>query len=117
MLVPGVLLLLMRDAVTPLGLYIAAAVRIAIGVVLIGAASVARTPTAMRVLGVIVVALGVMTPLFGADRARTLLDAWQLHGQLVLRLLATVGTLLGVFVMYAVTDGRRVPSRPTRSAP
>src|SRR5258708_38727372 len=77
LLAPDSLLTLARYAVTPVGLYAVAAVRVGIGLVLILAAPISRAPRTLRVFGAVALVAGLTTPLLGADRARAILD-WQL---------------------------------------
>jgi hypothetical protein len=55
--------------VTPIGLYAAAALRVALGTALVVAAPTSRTPTTLRVLGIIIIVGGLVTPLIGVERA------------------------------------------------
>lgn len=114
--VPDALIVFGRHAATPVGLYLVAVVRVGIGLVLVRAARAARTPTALRVLGGIIFISGLITPFFGADRARAVLDWWSAHGSAFLRLWSVVAVVLGLFIMYAVSDGRRAAYRHARSA-
>ncbi len=94
---------------TPVGLYVVAVVRVAIGLLLIRVAPASRTPRTLRVLGVIVVVAGLLTPLIGA-RARAILDWWAALGPAYLRLPAVIALAFGAFVIYAVA-GSPPPDR------
>src|SRR5262245_54315238 len=73
---PSALLSAAEYATTPIGLYVAAAVRIGIGIVLIKVAPTSRRPKLIRALGGIAVAAGVFTAFVGVDRARAMV-AWE----------------------------------------
>jgi hypothetical protein len=93
--------------VTPTGIYIAATLRIGIGLVLILAASASRLPKTLRVVGAIILVAGLVTPLVGADRARATLDWWVMQGSAITRVLAGIGIAIGAFTIFAFTTRRR----------
>ncbi|OAI42453.1 hypothetical protein AYO41_04290 [Verrucomicrobia bacterium SCGC AG-212-E04] len=93
--------------VTPTGIYIAATLRIGIGLVLIFAASASRLPKTLRVVGVIILVAGLVTPLVGSDRARATLDWWVKQGSVITRVLAGIGIAIGAFTIFAFTTRRR----------
>jgi NAD/NADP transhydrogenase beta subunit len=96
-----------RSLMTPAGLYAIAAVRIAIGLVFVLAAPASRAPRTLRVLGLIVITAGLMTPWFGVARARAVLDWLASAGPLLMRVDAGVGMALGGFLVYVF----RTPAR------
>ena len=95
---------------TPVGLYAAAAIRIAMGLVLILSASASRAPKTMRALGGVVCLQGLAATLFGPDRARAILEWESMQGAAVLRVGAAVAIAGWGFVAFAVT-GHRPESR------
>lgn len=116
LLVPDTFLIIGRAASTPVGLYVAGLVRVAIGLVLIAAAPASRSPIGLRVIGAFSFLAGLVTPLMGVNRARTYVESWAAQGPTVMRLWAVVGIALGLFVAFAVTDGHRAALRRTRAA-
>jgi hypothetical protein len=112
---PGVLINIGRHGATPVGLWIVALTRVAIGAVLYTAARAARTPTALRVLGALFIVSGVITPFFGVEQARAVVDAVLAGGSQPLRLWSVLIAGLGAFIAYTVSDGRRVAYRPASS--
>jgi hypothetical protein len=104
---PAALLEVARLAATPLGLYVAAAVRIVFGLVLMGAAASSRAPSALRILGALIVLAGIMTPLFGVERARAVIDFLSARGTAPLRGMASLALLFGLFVLHAVAPRGR----------
>ena len=94
---------------TPAGLYAAAAVRIAMGLVVILCAPACRAPKILRVLGALMCLQGLAATLFGPDRARAILEWEAMQGTALLRVGAAVALAAGGFVAFAVT-GRRPDS-------
>jgi hypothetical protein len=54
----------------------------------------------LRVLGVIVIIAGLVTPWFGVDRSRAVVDWWVSAGPWVMRLVAVVPLVVGGFLVY-----------------
>jgi hypothetical protein len=104
---PGVLVTIGRASVTAVGLYVVAAVRVGIGLLLMRVAPASRFPRSLRVLGAIVVVAGLLTPLLGTDRARAILDWWFALGPAYLRLAAAIALVFGGLIVYAVRAPRR----------
>jgi hypothetical protein len=92
---------------TPAGLGAIAALRIAFGLVFVLAAPASRAPRTLRVLGLVVILAGLMTPWFGVARARAVLNWFASAGPLLMRLDAGVGMALGGFLVYVF----RAPAR------
>lgn len=93
-----------------LGFYIIAAVRIAFGLILISVGAASRAPKAVRVLGSVIVILGLFTAFSGwgaIARAQGAIESWLQQGSAVLRLTAVPFLALGVFVVYACAPPRR----------
>ena len=87
---------------TPGRLYAAVAVRVAMGLVLILAASSSRWPRTLRALGVVMCLQGLAATLFGLERARAILE-WEAMHTALLRAGAVVALVTGGFVAFAVT--------------
>ena len=102
MAAPQFLFLLATYGVTPAGLYVAAVLRVCIGLLLLGVARVSRAPKALRVFGVLLVMAGVATALLGVRRANDLLVWWFGLGSPVHRLSGAVALVAGVLLFYAV---------------
>jgi len=88
-------------------IYVAAALRLAIGVVLICAASGSRIPMFLRVFGSIIVIGGLLTPFVGAQFAHMILALWSTRGIGLVRIFAVVSLALGVVTAYAILPARR----------
>jgi len=104
---PATLLEVARFAATPLGLYVAAAVRIVFGLILMGAAAASRAPRALRVLGAFIVLAGIITLFIGVEGARSMLDFLSAHGMAPIRSVAALALLLGLFIVYAAAPRSR----------
>src|SRR5262245_59562957 len=87
--------------VIPRGVYVIAAIRVAVGVLLIRAAPTCRMPKAMRVLGALVCAQGLVQvigmPFISLDRARAILE-WEAMHPALLRVGALVALAIGGFL-------------------
>jgi hypothetical protein len=105
---PDCLMTIGRHSVTPVGIYIVAALRIGIGLLLARVAPVSRAPKTLRILGVIAVLGGVATLFLGAERAQAILEWWSAQGPVFIRLGPGLALVLGGFIAYALTPGRRV---------
>ena len=99
---------------TPVRLYAAGAVRVAMGLVVILGAATSRTPKTLRTLGAVMCMQGLAATLFGPDRARAILE-WETTHTALLRAGALVAVATGCFVVFAVTTGRR-PKELNRAA-
>ena len=109
---PDTMMTLRRSYYTPDGLYVASAVRIAMGLVLIMAASNSRWPRILRAFGAVMCLQGISANLLGLERARAILE-WEGMHTAFLRAGATVALLSGCFIVFAVTNK---PSEERRKA-
>ena len=103
---PSVLLDLGDSLINPTFLYIAAGVRVVFGAVLLWVAPASRTPKTLRVIGVLLVLAGVLTPFFGIEHSRDMLDWVLTQGLTFTRAWAGVAVGLGLFIVYATTGPR-----------
>jgi hypothetical protein len=103
---PSVLLEFGQSLQTPGTLYIVAAVRIMFGVVLILAAPGSRMPRTLRVIGIIIIVAGLLSPLFGLEFAQAMLTWFSNHGPIFMRAWASLAVVFGGFVVYAVIAPR-----------
>ena len=94
---------------TPARLYTAAAVRLAMGLVVILGATASRAPKTLRVLGALMCVQGLSATILGPEHARTVLE-WETMRPALLRPGAIVGLASGLFMVFAVTTGRRPPA-------
>jgi hypothetical protein len=104
---PDHLLAIGRCVATPVGLYAVAALRVAIGLLLMSVAPLSRVPRTLRVVGAIVFVAGLATPLFGVERTRAILDWESTQGTALIRVMAGLVLAIGGFIAFAVATGRR----------
>ena len=91
---------------TPVRLYTAGAVRVAMGLVVILSAVASRAPKTLRALGAVVCMQGLSAALLGPDRARAILEWEAMQGTALLRVGAAVALATGGFIAFAVTGHR-----------
>ncbi len=99
---PSRLVDMVRSFQTPMGLYFAAALRVVLGVALFFAAPTSRAPDLIRILGVVIIVIGVLTPFFGLERFRRLLDWWSAQGSAFIRAWAVLALAFGLSLAYAM---------------
>ena len=105
---PGVLLEFGRSLLAPGALYWVAAVRITFGALLILVASQSRMPRTLRVIGVLILVAGLLTPLLGTERFGVFLTWFSGQAPLLVRAAAVVPFIVGLFFVYAINSHRRV---------
>jgi len=99
---------------TPVRFYTASAVRLAMGLVLILAASAcSRWPRTLRALGAMMCLQALAATLFGLERARAIMEWEAMQGTTLLRAGALVALASGGFVAFAIAKG---PSEEQREA-
>ena len=102
-LAPDIFTSIVRFFQTPPMVYLAAALRVVFGIVLVRAASGSRVPAFLRIFGSIILIGGALTPFVGIRFAQEILDWWAAHGAALVRVFAGVCLALGVFTGYAIT--------------
>ena len=106
----GLVWIAQHFVVTSGAFYGLATVRVVFGLVLISVASASRAPKALRVLGYVILIVGIMTALMGLvgiGRARASIEWWLQQGSSVVRLTGVLILALGSFVAYACAPARR----------
>ncbi len=88
---------------TPSLFYAAGAVRFAMGLGLILAASNSRWPRTLRALGGVVCLQGLSATLLGLNHARAIMEWEGMQGSALLRAGAVVALASGCFIIFAVT--------------
>jgi hypothetical protein len=109
---PDTVMTLRRSYYTPFGLYAGGAVRVAMGLVLILAASSSRWPRTLRALGTLMCLQGIAANLLGLERARAILE-WEGMHPALLRAGAVVALVSGGFIAFAVTKRPSEEQRKT----
>jgi hypothetical protein len=103
---PGMVLTLRSFAATPGALLVFAALRVAIGVVLIMAAPASRAPRTLQAARAVLMLVGLATPLFGVERTKVVL-AWEAaQGPSLMRLGGAVVVTLGALLAVALRRQR-----------
>ena len=98
---------------TPALFYAVVAVRSAMGIGLILAASSSRWPRMLRALGAVVCLQGLSATLLGLDHARAIMEWEGRQGPALLRAGATVALASGAFIVFAVRQGPSEEQRKT----
>lgn len=104
---PDRLIATAQYVLTPAGLYTIAALRVVMGLVLILAAPVSRAPTALRIIGGVILVSGLATPAFGLDRSRAVADWAANQGTVLLRSVGGLLVAIGAFIAFAAAPGPR----------
>lgn len=99
---PAMLLDFVRRFQSPAGLYGAAALRIVLGTALLVTSPASRAPGAVRIAGAVILASGLVTPFFGVERFRRILDWWSSRGTVFLRMWGGIALAIGLLLAYAV---------------
>lgn len=100
---------------TPGGLYGAAALRVVMGASLVVVAPASRLPRTLRTIGALIVLVGLLTPLFGLERARLVLDWWVAQGATFMRVWAVFPVAFGLFLIHAILGARPTGGSPPPS--
>jgi hypothetical protein len=86
----------------PLGLGLAAAIRLLLGAALFVAAPASRAPLAFRALGAAVFVAGVLTPCIGVERFDALLEWWAALSPWTARTWSACAAALGSAIAYGI---------------
>ena len=97
---------------TPVGLYAAGVVRVAMGLVVILYAPASRAPRTLRALGAVMCLQAFAATLLGPERAREVLEWETMQGTAVLRVGAAVALTIGCFLVFAIS-GHRFKTAPS----
>jgi cell division protein FtsW (lipid II flippase) len=99
---------------TPSRFYAAGAVRIAMGLVVILAASRSRRPRTLRALGAVMCLQAISATVLGIERARAVMEWEAMQGDALLRAGAVVALAAGGFIAFAVA---KRPSEQRKAIP
>lgn len=99
---PPRLMGMLKRVQTPTGLYCMATLRVVMGTAIYFGAPDSRAPQLLSILGIVIFASGVLTPLVGLDRFRRLTD-WSLaQGSAFMRVCASVGFTALLWLAHAI---------------
>ena len=101
---PSILLELGRSLQSAGALYVVAAVRVGFGSILFWAAPNSRTPRTLRILGIVFIIAGLVTPFFGVERTRAVFDWWSTHGSFFTRAGPVAAVGFGLFIAYSTSS-------------
>lgn len=104
---PSVPLQIAHSLLTPMTLYIVAAIRVCVGLLFVWVAPSSRAPLLLRALGVLIVVAGLITPFFGIERSLAVLTWLSNQGDTFVRLIMCIPVFLGLFVVYTVAPRGR----------
>jgi len=97
-LAPDAVIALSRKLVSPVGIYVAAAMRCAMGLALLLIARGSRAQAVLRTMGVVLVLAGIVFPFFGVESSKSRIE-WEADHLFFLRLEGLL-FLWGGFVIY-----------------
>ena len=100
---PDFLLELGRRLSTPNGLLVAAAIRVVFGGLLLTAAATSRAPNLLRVFGAIILIVGLLTPVYGPERATRTLQILAANRGEYFRIGGTFAILIGITFVWALS--------------
>ena len=103
-LAPSILVGFGQHFVTSGPFCVVAAVRVAVGLLLLSVARASRAPRALRALGYVIVTVGIATALTGLlaiGEARAAIEWWSRQGPGLVRGTGVLLLALGAFVAYA----------------
>jgi hypothetical protein len=106
---PSMLIWIAQHVVTSGAFYAIATVRVAFGLILISVASDSRYPKTLRVLGVIILIVGIttaLTALVAMESARAMIERWCEQGPWANRLAGVFILALGGFIARACAPAR-----------
>ena len=106
LLVPDRVLPFARFATTAKGVYVAAAIRLLIGLNLLMAAAGSRFPVVLRVLGGLAILGGIATLVIGVAGAQRIAEQILPYATAAIRGIGAFLVVIGAFVVYAVSGSR-----------
>jgi hypothetical protein len=106
LLVPDRVLPFARFTTTPNGVYLAAGIRLLIGLILLMAAGGSRFPIVLRILGGFAILGGIATLVIGVAGAQTMAEQMLPYVTTAIRGIGAFLIVLGTFVVYAVSGSR-----------
>lgn len=104
---PSALLESGRSLLTPTALYAVAAIRVMFGALLLSVATGSRMPRTLRVIAVVIIIAGLLTPLFGFERSLAMIAWLSSQGLPIFRMAAGFLVIIGLFIVYVVNAPRR----------
>lgn len=88
-------------------IYVVAVIRVGVGVLLIAAAPLSRTPVFFRVLGGLIAIGGLLTPFYGQRIGEAILGWWSSGGPMYIRIWAAIAVMLGIMIVVSAFPRRK----------
>ena len=101
-LAPARLTILVNRFASPGGVWIAAAIRLVLGLALWFAAPVSRAPLLLQVLGVVAIVAAVVLPLMGVERFKAMVSWWVDLSPAAQRVWSLVAVAFGAVILWAL---------------
>jgi hypothetical protein len=99
---PEALMSFVRRWKAPLGIWMAAGIRVAFGIALWLAAPSSRVPAVLQILAAVAVMVGIALPLLGLSRFEAILSWWERRSVRFKRAWAGVACAFGGFLLWSV---------------
>ncbi len=84
------------------GIWIAAAIRAVLALGLFAAASESKAPMLLRILGLIILLVAIVTPILGVDRHRRMIDWWLARKRSVEIACGAAAFVFGLALIYLI---------------
>ena len=84
------------------GMWVAAAIRAVFGLGLLAAASESKAPTALRLLGLLILIVAILMPILGLDRHRRMIDWWLARPRSMQIIWGAVTVVFGILLIYLI---------------
>ena len=84
------------------GLYAATAIRLVLGLGLLSVAEDSHAPVMLRIFGIIILIVGIATPLLGLERHRRMIDWWVSAGRPIQLIWGAFAFAFGIFLICAI---------------
>jgi len=91
---------LTRSFANKTGMWIATAIRAALALGLLAAASDSKAPMLLRLLGLLILIVAIVMPILGLDRHRRLIDWWLARPRTVQILCGAAAFVFGIGLIY-----------------
>jgi hypothetical protein len=99
---PSRFLDLVRRLTSLQGFYLIAVMRIAFGATLYTSAPTSKAPMIVQIIGVVLVASGIVTPFFSHTRYRKVIEWWSAGGDLYVQIWAACTAVFATLLAYIV---------------
>jgi hypothetical protein len=91
---------LTRSFANKTGMWIATAIRAALALGLLAAASDSKAPMLLRLLGLLILIVAIVMPILGLDRHRRLIDWWLARPRTIQILCGAAAFVFGIGLIY-----------------